>query len=136
MSGSSAPSPLVIDASALVELLLRTIKGERVERAVGAADLAAPDLVNAEVMQGLRGLERGGKLTAARAGRAIARLSESSIWQVPTGTLVREAWSMRANFSAYDACYLALARALGCPLLTTDRRLTRAPEVGVTLICI
>jgi predicted nucleic acid-binding protein len=43
-------------------------------------------------------------------------------------------WSLRANLSSYDACYVALARALGCSLLTVDRRMSRAPGLGVTLI--
>jgi predicted nucleic acid-binding protein len=131
-----APYPIVIDASALVELLLRTGGGERVERAIGDSELVAPDVVNPEVVQSLRGLERGGKLTGARASKAIARLGESDIARVPTRMLLREMWPMRANLSAYDACYVALARTLDCPLLTVDRRLARAPRIGVTLICV
>jgi predicted nucleic acid-binding protein len=134
MSRSSAPSPLVIDASALVELLLRTATGDRIDRATGDSELVAPDVVNPEVVHSLRGLERGGKLTRARASRAMARLAESNISRVPTRMLVREIWAMRANLSAYDACYVALARALDCPLLTIDARLSRAPKLGVTLI--
>lgn len=136
MSRSSAHAPVVIDASALVELLLRTGVGERVERAIADAELVAPDVVNPEVVQGLRGLERGGKLTGARASRAIYRLADSQISRVPTRMLLREMWSMRANLSSYDACYVALARALNCPLVTVDRRLSRAPRLDVTLICI
>jgi predicted nucleic acid-binding protein len=45
-------------------------------------------------------------------------------------------WSMRASVSAYDACYAALARAFDCPLLSTDKPLARAPDLGVTLILI
>jgi predicted nucleic acid-binding protein len=136
MSRSFAPSPIVIDASALVELLLRSTIGERVERAIGDAELLAPDVANPEVAQSLRGLERGGKLTDARASRAIARLAQSEIARVPTRVLLREMWSMRANLSSYDACYVALARALDCPLLTLDGPLTRAPGLGVTLISV
>jgi len=134
MSRSFARSPLVIDASALVELLLRTATGERVEQAIGETDLVAPDVVNPEVVQSLRGLERGGKLTGARASTAIARLAESEISRVPTRMLLLEMWAMRANLSGYDACYVALARALDCPLLTIDAPLSRAPKLGVTLI--
>jgi predicted nucleic acid-binding protein len=136
MSRSFAPSPVVIDASALVELLLRSVTGERVERAIGDAELVAPDVVNPEVVQSLRGLERAGKLTSARASAAIARLAESEISRVPTRMLLRDMWSMRANLSSYDACYVALARALDCPLLTVDEPLTRAPRLGITLICV
>jgi predicted nucleic acid-binding protein len=136
MSRSSAQSPLVIDASALVELLLGTDTGERVERAIGEAMLMAPDIVNPEVVQSLRGLERGGKLSGARAATAITRLVESELSRVPTAVLLKDMWSLRANLSSYDACYVALARALDCPLLTVDRRLTRAPDIGVTLISV
>lgn len=128
------PSSIVIDASALVELLIRSKLGARVERALGEADVLAPDIVNAEVMQGLRGLERGGKLTGARASTAITRLTTSPISRIPTTALLPAAWSLRANLSAYDACYVALARLLDCALLTTDRPLTRAPDLRVPLI--
>jgi len=119
-----------------VELLLRSKTGERVELAIGDGELVAPDVVNPEVVQSLRGLERGGKLTSARASKAIARLAESDVARVPTRMLLQEIWSMRANVSSYDACYVALARALSAPLLTVDRPLTRAPSLGVTLICV
>ena len=134
MSRSFVPSPLVIDASALVELLLQSATGKRVERAVGEAELLAPDVVNPEVVQSLRGLERSGKLTSDRASTAIARLAESTVGRVPTRMLLNEIWSLRDNLSSYDACYVALARALDCPLVTTDKPLTRAPKLGVTLI--
>jgi predicted nucleic acid-binding protein len=136
MSGSYAHSPLVIDACALVELLLQTSTGGRVARAVGGASLIAPDVVIPEVVQSLRGLERGGKVSGARASTAVRRLAESEIARVPTRVLLRDIWSLRANVSAYDACYVALARALGCPLLTTDRSLTRAPRLGITLLSV
>lgn len=134
MSRSAAHSPIVIDASAVVELLLRGEKAPRIEHAVGDSELLAPDVVNPEVAQSLRGLERGGKLTDDRASRALLRLVESNIGRVPTRFLLREVWSVRANLSAYDACYVALARLLNCPLLTSDRPLTQAPRLGVTLI--
>jgi predicted nucleic acid-binding protein len=127
---------ITIDASALVELLLGSAIGGRVERAIGDANLVAPDVVNPEVAQALRGLERAGKLTAARASTAIERLAQSSITRVPTTMLLRDAWSMRANLSAHDACYVALARTLGRPLLTTDASLTRAPGLGISLLCV
>jgi predicted nucleic acid-binding protein len=136
MSRSFAPSPLVIDASALVELLLQSATGKRVERAVGEAELIAPDVVNPEVAQSLRSLERSGKLTSDRASTAIARLAEGTVGRVPTRMLLNEIWSLRENLSSYDACYVALARALDCPLVTTDKPLTRAPKLGVTLIVV
>ena len=132
----SMQSRIVIDASAFVELLLQTAIGARVDQAIGDAELIAPDVLNPEVVHTLRGLERGGKLTSARASEAVERLVEDSIVRVPSLELLRVTWSMRFNLSAYDACYVALARMFDCPLLTTDRPLTRAPDLGIPLIVI
>jgi predicted nucleic acid-binding protein len=136
MSRFSVPSPIVIDASALVELLLQSSIGAMIDQAVGEAELIAPDVINPEVLHSLRGLERGGKLISARASEAVGRLTRAPITRVPTVGLMREAWSARSNLSAYDACYVALARAFDCPLLTIDKPLTRAPDLGITLIVI
>jgi predicted nucleic acid-binding protein len=137
MSRSSAePSQIAIDASALVELLLRTTLGRQIAGQVGGSQLIAADIVNAEVIQGLRGLERGGKLSPERAAKAVKRLADSPVRRVPTTGLITEVWSLRANLSAYDACYVALARALDCPLLSTDAALRRAPLQGVRFLTI
>lgn len=133
---SSAPPQIVIDASALVELLLRTAVGGRVASLIGDARMVAPDLVNTEILQALRGLERGGKLSTERAALAVVRLAESPIARVPTSGLIADVWSLRSNLSAYDASYVALARALDCPLLTTDAPLRRAPALGVAVLTV
>lgn len=130
----AAPSQIAIDASALVELLLQTTLGQRIAGQVGGSQLIAPDIVNPEVIQGLRGLERGGKLSPERASRAVQRLADSPVRRVPTTGLIADAWLLRANLSAYDACYVALARALDCPLLSTDGPLKRAPLPGVRFL--
>lgn len=134
MCSSAEPSRIAIDASALVELLLRTPIGRQIAGIIGGAQLMAPDIVNPEVMQSLRGLERAGKLSAERAARAVTRLAHSPLMRVPTTGLIMDGWSLRANLSAYDACYVALARALDCPLLTTDVPLRRAPSLGVRFL--
>ena len=134
MSRSAAPSQIVIDASALIELLTHTSLASKIDQAIGGAELIAPDVLNPEVLEGLRGLERGGRLTSKRASLAAEQLVESKIERIPTTEFLLKIWSMRANVSAYDACYVALAHAFGCPLLTTDKRLTRAPTLGVRMI--
>jgi predicted nucleic acid-binding protein len=45
----------------------------------------------------------------------------------PTAALQRPAWELRDNATAHDACYVALAEALGCSLATADQRLANAP---------
>jgi predicted nucleic acid-binding protein len=113
---------------------LETPTGRAIARRVDGARLVAPDIVNPEVMQSLRGLERAGKVSSERAATAVARLVHSPIARVPTTGLLTDAWSLRFNLSAYDACYVALARALGCPLLTVDGPLRRAPSLGMTFL--
>jgi predicted nucleic acid-binding protein len=130
------PSPIVIDASAFVELLLQSPAAAGIEQAIGEDDPIAPDILNPEVVQSLRGLERGGTLTQVRATRAVRRLAESDIARVPTRVLLPTAWALRHNISAYDACYVALARALHCPLLTMDGRLARAPHLRIPVVVV
>jgi predicted nucleic acid-binding protein len=52
------------------------------------------------------------------------------IW--PTRGLDERVWSLRHNFSAYDATYVALAETLDAELLTADRRLHRATTTHTT----
>ncbi len=53
----------------------------------------------------------------------------SSTHRYPHDVLLDRVWELRANLSAYDASYVALAEALGLPLVTCDRRLALAPGV-------
>lgn len=136
MRRSLGPSQLAIDASALVELLLRTPVGRSVEQAVAGAALIAPDVINPEVLQSLRNVERSGNINSERAAEAVADLTDIDLTRVPTTDLIVGAWSLRANFSAYDACYVTLAMALDCPLLTVDARMQRAPSSGVVFLAL
>jgi predicted nucleic acid-binding protein len=128
--------PVVIDASALVELLVQSRRAPAVVQAVGSAEMVAPDVINPEVLSALRRLERTGKLRAGRASQAVDDLLDAGVRCFPMLPLVPEAWTLRASVSARDACYVALARDLGCPLVTRDLRLSRAPGLGVPMITV
>ena len=128
--------PVVIDASALVELVLHTTRARAVDQAIGATDMVAPDVVNLEVLSALRRLERTGKLSAQRANQAVDDLVTAAVRRFATLPLLPGAWTLRANVTASDACYVALARDLGCALVTGDPRLSRAPKLGVPLVTV
>lgn len=88
--------------------------------------IAAPDLLDVEVLSGLRGLERSRAVSPGRAAEALDDLRSLPITRHQARTLVGDAWQLRHNFSAYDAMYVALARHLDAALLTLDRRLGKA----------
>ncbi|WP_420432333.1 type II toxin-antitoxin system VapC family toxin [Candidatus Poriferisocius sp.] len=115
---------IVVDASAAVSALLSDGDGRRM---VSESRLAAPHLVDAEVVQTLRKLLIRGSLTTREAERAVQRWSRLGVERFPLVGLVARMWALRDNVSAYDAAYVALAEALDCTLLTADARLAAAP---------
>jgi predicted nucleic acid-binding protein len=122
---------IVVDASALLEVLLRTGAAAAVEaRLFGGDTLHGPHLLDLEVAQVLRRYERAGELTARRAGEALEDLAAFRIERYPHHLFLPRVWALRQNATAYDACYLALAEALDAPLVTRDRRLSGVPGHG------
>ena len=128
--------PVVIDASALVELLLQRERAPAILQVVGDTSMVAPDVINPEVLWALRRRERNGELLAVRARQAVEDLLDAPVRRFSTLPLLPTVWQMRANVTSYDACYVALARDLGCPLVTADRKLSRAPGLGIPLITV
>jgi len=119
---------IVVDASALLEVLLRTEAAPRVEeRIFSGSTLHAPHLLDLEIAQVLRRYERSGELSARRGREALEDFEAFAIERYPHQLFLQRVWSLRANVTACDACYLALAEALGAPLLTSDRRLAGVP---------
>lgn len=89
--------------------------------------LAAPDLLRVEVLSVIRRHASSGALTKRQADNAIEDLLAVPLIVYPTGPLLRRCWARRDNITAYDACYVSLAEALGCALLTADTKLASAP---------
>jgi len=126
---------MVVDASAVVELLLRTPVGQRVEARLldRPTSLHAPALLDVEVAQVLRRYEARGALGAARGAMAVALLQGFPLTRHPHAPLLTRLWALRDNLTAYDATYVALAEALGAVLVTCDPRLARAPGVRASI---
>jgi predicted nucleic acid-binding protein len=120
---------IVVDASAILELLLRTPAAASVERRLfgGRETLHAPHLLDVEVAHVIRRYALAGEVSAEQGGEALEDLEDLSLRRHPHDILLKRVWELRANLTAYDAIYVALAEALDAPLFTRDRRLAAAP---------
>ncbi len=119
---------IVVDASVLANVVADAgTDGRRARAALRTAvDVAAPDLVDVETVAVLRKRWLAGALTVRRFSTAIGDLEAIALDRYPTLPLMRRAYDLRANVTAYDATYVALAEVLGCELVTGDRRLATA----------
>jgi predicted nucleic acid-binding protein len=120
---------IVVDASALLEFLLQTPLGARVEARLfrNRDEFHLPHLADVEVTQGLRRLVRAGEVSADRAAEAIADLGDLDLHRHPHLHLLDRAWTLRQSVTAYDAMYVALAEALDAPIVTCDAPLAKTP---------
>ncbi len=119
---------IVLDASALVEVLLGTPAGATVRehwRAAGSAH--APHLATIEATHVLRRLASGSAITDERAGDALDDLRVLPVERHPHDPLLSRVWELRHDLSAYDGLYVSLAEILDAPLFTLDARLAGAP---------
>ena len=123
----------VVDASIVVRLLQnrRGDKGLR-ERFSQQRYVHAPALIDAEVSSAIRGLLMTSKPTikidVMRAEEMLYDFADLTLVRYPMQPYQRRVLTLRDNFTAYDAFYVALAEALGMPLLTDDRKYATAPS--------
>jgi predicted nucleic acid-binding protein len=120
---------IVVDASALLEFLLQTALGTRVEARLfrDQDEFHVPHLVDVEVTQGLRRLVRAREVSPDRATEAITDLADLDLHRHAHLDLLNRAWKLRENVTAYDAMYLVLAEALDATIVTCDAPLAKAP---------
>lgn len=122
---------MVLDASVVVEWLLRLPRADAVEERLRAdTSWHAPHLLGVEVTQVVRRGVLRGDMSAARGREALEALIDLDVTRYPHEPLLGLAWELRENITAYDAVYVALAMALECPLLTLDARLAAATPAG------
>jgi predicted nucleic acid-binding protein len=120
---------IVLDASAVLELLLATKAGRKVAERIRSPRLSlhVPHLLDLEVVQALRRYVAIGSLSSERARMALENLLDLDFVRHEHDVLLLRIWALRENLTAYDAAYVALAEGLKAPLLTLDRRLASAP---------
>lgn len=119
---------IVVDASALLEVLLNTPAGTLVARRLFAEDqtLHAPHLLDVEVAQVLRRYALARDLDPDRGLQALEDLADFPLTRYPHDLFLPRIWELRRNMTAYDAVYVALAETLAAPLVTRDARLASA----------
>ena len=128
----------VIDANVVVKLFVDEELSDEARELPGrlalpeADQFFAPDLLLAECANVLWKYVQfyGYDLEMARAN--LADLADLAIQMVPATTLFQEAFEIgcRLNIAVYDACYVALAEGLECPLVTADEPLVRRLAEG------
>ena len=117
----------VIDASVWLDLVTGRLSPEILPQ----PPILVPGHFDAEVLSGLRGLARGGRLAQADVRRRVDGLARAALLRVPVRDLLAEAWTLTEAVSAYDALYVALARREDVALLTADGKLAR----GAAALC-
>lgn len=123
---------LVADASAIVELLRATPHGLEIEAYLfaGSEIVAAPHLLDVEVLQVLRKLDRTNRVAARRSEQMLEDLGDLAITRYDHETLRPAMWRLRHNLTMYDAAYVALAELIGARIVTCDAKLAQSTGHG------
>ena len=112
---------IVVDASAIVDLLCGTELAEAVQQRLSDERLLAPAHIDAEVLSALGRLQRAGRITEAEVAKRLELLAEAPLERRPLAQLLAGAWERRHNIRLVDALYVELATQLAdAPLITTD----------------
>ncbi len=118
---------VVVDASVIVSTLVDVGReGQWAEAAVADGILIGPELVLVEASNILRRLEQAGEISQQEATNAHGDLLQLDIELFPFAPFAERVWALRSNLTSYDAWYVALAEEFDCPLITLDKRLSRA----------
>jgi predicted nucleic acid-binding protein len=125
---------LVVDASVLATALGDDgPDGDRARARLLGEELVAPELVDLEVASVWRKQHAAGALDTRRAQLALADLIDLPMQRATHQALLQRCWELRDNLTVYDAVYVALAEAVGTPLLTADSHLANATGVRCTI---
>lgn len=116
----------VIDASALLEVVLGEKPDAALRRTTLTAQGAAPELIDLESANTIRALVCRDALAADDGRAALSDIRDTPIARMTHRPLLERIWELRHSLTAYDASYVALAERLDVPLLTCDGRLARA----------
>ena len=125
---------VVIDAAALLDLMVATDVGPVLDVRLQQCVLHAPGHLDAEVLAGLAALERAGVLSAGQTLSRLQALAVAPIERHPVRTLLEGAWRRRGELAIGHALCVELARSLGVTLITTDPSVAPAANPIVELV--
>ena len=119
---------IVLDASAVIEWLLQSPAGIKIEKRLfsSSESLHAPHLLDVEVAQVVRRYVRDKIIDAQRGQEALGDLADLPLSRYPHDFLIPRVWELRTTLTAYDAVYVALAEVLDAALLTCDGKIASA----------
>lgn len=123
--------PVVIDASAIVDLLVEGPAASWVADRIADTSLHAPGHCPAEVITAIHGVVRRGRPLPESAEAILSRATVLPIELVDVRNLLVGTWARRDRHSLTDALYVELAARLDTVVVTTDRRLARATSLAV-----
>ena len=124
----------VVDASVGIKLFINEFLSDKADTLFAhltvdpPALLAVPDLFYIECANILWKHVRRFGYSATAAQKDLADLGRLSLHAVSTSSLMVEALAIAVELgiTAYDGCYIALARQLGLPCVTADEKLARS----------
>jgi|SRR5665811_111710 len=120
----------VVDASVVIDAFVPVGRRGLIAASRLSVDhCVAPELLDIEVVNALRGMVRRDVVPEAEALLLVHSLGTLGITRRPHRPLLPRIWELRDNLTAYDATYVALAEALRCPLVTSDARIASAPGI-------
>lgn len=125
---------ILVDASAVIELLMGSAVGSEVDQVLADEVLIAPEIVDVEVASALARLERASTLETAEADKAMRRFAQLPLHRISHRQLSADAWKLRHFVRTADSFYVACARQADAAFLTLDRRLIRAAPEGVRFV--
>jgi predicted nucleic acid-binding protein len=127
---------IVLDSSAAADYVLGRPSAAWVEAQLDSAEwnVHAPHLIDLEVTRAVRRFVLAREVTAED-GRARIELAAALVGtRYAHVQLLDRIWELRDNFPVSDAAFVALAEALGVPLVTTDEPLARTPGHAAQII--
>ena len=123
---------IVVDSSVIVHFLLHSTASGELSRVIADQDvLAAPAVIDLEVLNTLRKLVQSRQINSEVAGRAVENYGDIRLELHDIRPMLKRVWDFRNNVTAYDAAYLALAEQLNVPFLTRDARLARSAPSNI-----